>query len=474
MYQKIILISFSLLVTTLAEAQVLSLPEAISLAAEQSLRTQNGQLALEEVQRENDLLKKALLPTISLSTTAPVFSKTTSRITVPSGEDVFVNQNQLFTDFSLGMTVADPIFNGEIEITSSMNRLNILGDQTASSYYSVPIAISYRNDNLLYNEYKWQSRVAELDLGIERRKLEQTRNEVAVEVTDLFFEQLIASGEAGNYRRQERELRQLLTLAKERLQLGAVERSEVLSLELELLELASDLEQRELDYSVQHRELAQLLGTSAFELDTALVQLIPVRLPVELEQPVSYTNTNDYLELERERLLIDQDLAKTKTEDLFSVSVNGSFGLSNTGTAFSESISDLVDQQRYSVSVNWTIFDFGKRQDKMHILELKEQRLGLDVQEQTTSFEVEVKSLINKTRNNYRKLQILREAQQIAAQNYDNLLERFQLGNVPVQNLIDARAKSRDLYQEYLSTMKTYWLSLYQLQEKTNLYYGAL
>ena len=110
----------------------------------------------------------------------------------------------------------------------------------------------------------------------------------------------------------------------------------------------------------------------------------------------------------------------------------------------------------------------------MRILELKEQRLGIDVQEQTTSFEVEVKSLVNKTRNNYRKLQLLREAQQIATQNYDNLLERFRLGNVQVQNLIDAREKSRDLYQEYLTTIKTYWLCLYELQEKTNLYYGAL
>ncbi len=341
MYKKIILISFGLLLTSLVGAQVLNLPEAINLAAEQSLRTQNSQLGLEAAQRESDLLKKTFLPTISLATTAPVFSKTTSRITVPSGEDVFVNQNQLFTDFSLGMTVADPIFNGEIEVTSSMNRLNILGDQAASSYYSVPIAISYRNDNLLYNEYKWQSRVAELDLGIERRKLEQTRKEVAVDVADLFFDQLIARGEASNYRRQERELQQLLTLAKERLQLGAIDRSEVLSLELELLELASELEQRELDNSIQHRELAQLLGTSAFELDTTLVQLIPAHLPTELEQPVSYTNTSDYLELERERFLIDQDLAKAKTEDLFSISVNGSFGLSNTGTAFSESISSI-------------------------------------------------------------------------------------------------------------------------------------
>src|SRR5690606_26148621 len=114
----------------------LSLQSAIRMAQEQSFEYE---VALNRYQSSVWRFRNynaSFLPTLYLDGTIPNYSRAISRITLPSGEDTFVSQNQAYSSLNLGIRQNVALTGGVFSLSSSLNRIDVFGSDRQVSYAS--------------------------------------------------------------------------------------------------------------------------------------------------------------------------------------------------------------------------------------------------------------------------------------------------------------------------------------------------
>jgi hypothetical protein len=64
-----------------------------------------------------------------------------------------------------------PFTGGEFSVSSSLNRIDIFSDPNFTTYSSTPLTISYFQESLFYNPFRWEKKIQPLIFEESNREL---------------------------------------------------------------------------------------------------------------------------------------------------------------------------------------------------------------------------------------------------------------------------------------------------------------
>ena len=137
-----------------------------------------------------------LLPQIRLNASLPDYRKMISIVTQPDGKDAYVSRRYATTGVGLQIQQLLPFTGGTLTFSSNLNRLdNFNVGYKDHSYYFNLGNISYSQNLLGPNLYKWEKKKNEISKSTERVRYYQGIEAAKYKIVNAFFNLLIAQRE---------------------------------------------------------------------------------------------------------------------------------------------------------------------------------------------------------------------------------------------------------------------------------------
>ena len=133
----------------------LSGTQVISLAQEQSFEVEKAKNKYLQAKYKYRIYKSSFLPKLNLTGSVPSYNRTISRITIPSGDDIFVAQSVGTYSGTLSLTQPIPFLGSDLDLSSGLQRLDLYGEDRKTTYLANIINIGISKSVFGYNPYKW-------------------------------------------------------------------------------------------------------------------------------------------------------------------------------------------------------------------------------------------------------------------------------------------------------------------------------
>lgn len=413
--------------------------------------------------------RASLLPSLNFNGTLPNLNRSIDRITLPDGSDAFVNRSLASSAATLSIDQNLPLTGGRFSILSSLQRIDLFGVNNATSFLSTPVSVSYFQNNLLYNDFRWQKRIEPLVYEEARRAYAEQMEEIALQANNLFFELLAAEN---NYRLAEINLANTDTLYKislGRFDLGKIAENDLLQIELSLLNARNRLAETALDLTLRQQDLKRFLGipdTQTLELEVPEnVRFFDVNPVKALEE--SRENRQAVLQFRRRRLEAEQQLARMKGENGIQVGVSANFGLTQRGNVLGSVYTNPQDQQTLALTLNVPLINWGLNKSRIRMAEANRELVEVNVQQEEINFEQEIRLQVMRFSMLKDQLLVAAKADTIAQKRFEVTKARYLIGKISITDL-NLSIQEKDLArQAYIQMLRTYWNSYYTLRRLT-------
>lgn len=467
--KKILFLFFIVSFSSIYSQVSLDVDGAIKMALTNSKFLEKAEKELEYTVLENSIFKKDFLPNIFTSTIFPFISKSTTKVTTPDGRDVFVNQNQAYYDLNLNIEQKEPLFGGKFTFSSYFNRIDLFGDTTEKTFFSTPFSFSYSNNSILFNSYKHEKTINTLKSRESLIGYNMRLEEIVYQTVEKYFRSYILNQNIENKVKALKEMNGIFDIAKRRFEIGSVNKGDLLSLEFNILDMESSLEDLKLEKETARKMMSLFLNK---EFEPALLvrpreEIFNLNISYEEALNQMIENNKLVIELERKKAEKEFEIKKINSENKITLGLEASYGLSNTSTAFNQSIKNLNDQQSYLVSIKYLLFDFGKNKQAQKLMNIEKSILDTNFQLELEALKSDLYTLINRFRSNQKKILILKQKRNISQERYVFLKNRFTLGKVSITDLNISQKEHRQLEIEYLSTLKEIWTKYYEIRKIT-------
>ena len=301
-------------------------------------------------------------PFMTLDGTLPRFDRTILAITQPDGSDLFIQRNQVSSSLNLSLSQEIGLTGGRIFAGSGLQRIDLLGDSTQTSYLSSPFFIGIQQPIFRYNDWNWRRQIEPLRLDQADRKLLEDLEDVSIRAVSLFFQlhlaqinQEIASTNLANNDT-------IYKISRGRYNLGKIAENDLLQVELSVLNSQVALAQSENEIANTEARLKRFLGID----DRQTLRLeIPSDLPDLRIDPVialehARQNRSDIISFQRQQLEAEQQVAVAKGNNGFSADLFAQYGLNNTATAIGDAYQSPENFQNVGLTLSVPIVDWGR------------------------------------------------------------------------------------------------------------------
>jgi outer membrane protein len=149
-----------------------------------------------------------------------VYNRSIIPVLQPDGSTEFRAQQQTNAQLDLRMSQRLPLTGGDFFVSSSLSRLEVSGQRDFRNWSSTPFAIGIRQDILRPNLFRWEGREQALRADAAERQYLEAREDVALAVTNAFFDLYSARLALDNATRNAATNDTLYTLNKGRFEVG--------------------------------------------------------------------------------------------------------------------------------------------------------------------------------------------------------------------------------------------------------------
>lgn len=447
----------------------LSLTEVIGIAQMKSPAYARTKNTFENNYWRYQNYRASMLPALNLNGTLPNINRSIERITLPDGSDAFVDRSLATSAATLSIDQNLPLTGGRFSVLSSLQRIDLFGANASTSFLSTPISISYFQNNIFYNDFRWQKRIEPLVFEEARRAYAEQMEDIALQANRLFFELLSAEN---NFRLAEINLANTDTLykiSKGRYDLGKIAENDLLQIELSLLNARNRVAETSLDLELRQQDLKRFLGIPNQQKVELLVpdnaRFFEVNPGRALDE--SRTNRQAVLQFRRRRLEAEQQVARMKGDNGVQVGVSANFGLTQRGTLLGSAYTNPQDQQTVALTVNVPLINWGQNKSRIRMAEANRELVEVDVQQEEINFEQEI--ILQVMRFNMLKDQLLvaAKADTIAQKRFEVTKERYVIGKISITDLNLSIQEKDQARQAYIQMLRTYWNSYYLLRRLT-------
>lgn len=463
------LIGTGLISTLYAQERVISLEQAILMAQKNSFEykvaANRYQSSVWNFRNHN----ASFLPSLYLDGTIPNYSRSIRKITLPTGEDAFVNQNQAYSSLSLGVRQNVGITGGVLSLSSILDRIDILGDNRSVRYSTVPVSISYNQEAIGYNRFKWLKKTEPLRFEISQKKLIADMEQIGLQSVSYYFNLFVAQSRMILSQQNLANSEKLYRISQERFKLGAVSQSELLQLRLKVLTAQKELTQDSVDMVLSQQQFLRYLTLPDGEtISLSLPDSIPffdVRFDEALKQ--AYENSESVLRFRLNRLDAEQALDKANSESNLKFNIRANFGLSNRADNFPQLFNHLENQQNFALSFSLPLLDWSYSKTQKLRAEANLEIVKSQIEQDQMQFEQEIALHTSRWNLHRQQMVIATETKEISEKNYELEMERYLRGAITINDLNQAQAQKDNAITAHFSAIRTYWELYYTLRRLT-------
>lgn len=450
-------------------AMSLSLDGAISRAQENSF---DYQTAYNQYQRsfwDFQNYKAAFYPKLHLDGTFPNYTRAIGRVTLPTGEDIFVEQNQAYSSLDLGVSQNIKATGGVLTLSSSVNRIDVFGNNRDITYSAVPLSITYRQNSLGFNSFKWQKQIAPLLYETAQKELTEDMENISLATVRYYFEMLAVQAALNLSRQNLANADTLYKISSDRFRLGTVSKSDLLQLRLSILNAQNRVTRDSVNMILARQKMLQYLDLPP---DTRLALEVPdeiVFFAVDQDQAIREATENSKTEVQFQtrELEATRAMMQAKAESRISFSLRANLGVSNTAHTFPMLYNNLDNQQNIMLTFSLPLLDWGDARTKVQRAASNLELTKSENERDRTAFEQEV--LLQVTRWNLQQqlMSTAIERREIALERYELDKQRYLSGNITLNDLNIAQQHKDQAINEYVQALESYWTLYYQLRKLT-------
>lgn len=408
-------------------------------------------------------------PQISLGSTLPNLNRAIEAITLPDGRDVFINRSLMRNSLNLSLEQDVALTGGSIFATTGIQRIDIFKSDTnpgTVSYLSTPVAVGFQQPLFSFNPLRWDKRIQPLVYQESQRIYSEDMEGVAYQAAELFFDVLVSQLNQEAARRDKTDADTLLEISRGRFGVGRIAETELLQIELNAMNADAYLAESQLNLQTSAERLRNFLGIGQavfFELDT------PAEIPafdINPEQALQYArmNRSQTIGFNRQLLEAEREVAQAKGNSGPDVSINGYFGLSQTGGTLGDAYISPLDQEQLRLGINLPIADWGKARAQLEIAQSNQELTQLQVEQERINFEREVLIKVQQFSLQRNQVNLALRAYEVAQKRLDMTRKRYRIGKILVTDLNIAISEEANARRSYVNALRTFWLAYYDLR----------
>jgi len=466
----IIFITFISITGKAQDKLVLSLPEVIDIASQQSIdafRNKNMYLAS---YWEYRFYKAERLPGITLSTNPLDFYRYRRKeYNWETNEDEYRLREFFDSDISISATQNVALTGGQFFLQSDIGMVKNLGGDKTTSFNATPISIGFRQELNGYNRLKWQSKIEPLKFEKAKKEFIQDVEDLKTKSTTRFFGLINAQIQKGiaemNYANDDT----LYKISRGRFQVGTVTQYELLERELRLL-----TSEQALNMAILEEQRAQAMLNSFLGLpkETIIECIVPSDIPelkidAQLAVVESLKNNPDMLDQEQRKLEQDENVAQARSEKGLNTSLYAVYGLSQSSEEFSEVYTEPDKTQIFTLGLNIPIVDWGRGKGRFSMAKSNREVALATLRQERIDFEQDVYQSVLEFNLQADQVSTAAKADTVAKMGYDVTFQRFLIGKIDVVKLNIASTDQENARMAYLSRLRDYWTAYYRLRSLT-------
>ena len=455
---------------TLKGQQTMNLPETIYAARNQSVEALEARQAFISTYWAYRSYKASRLPSFYMYGNLMNFDRSLTLLQNPEdGTLNYVSSNNLQNGVGLQINQNITFTGGTLSVASDLSRIDQFGMNKSLTWYSRPVTVSYYQPLFTYNQFKWDKKIEPKEYEQGKRQYLERMESITVNAVYAYHNLLLAKVNNDISVSNFENSSNMLTIARERMQLGTVTRAEYLQLELRMLNDSIAINESAVQVREAQMTLNSLLGyDESFEILPEIAGELPdIQMDYDLVMEKSLSNSSFSLTNELSLLNAQSNVAYAKASRGFSFALNARFGMSQTGPEFPAAYKDLLDQEVVGISFSIPLFDWGLGKGKVQKAKAAQEVVRAQVQQSENDYRRQMFTAVSQFNNQRQQCLVSHRAMLIAAERYDLTMHRFREGNASVTDLNMAQTENDSAQRQYISDLCNFWIYYYTLRKYT-------
>lgn len=450
--------------------QTITLEEIISLASKKSLYAFKAKRKYGVNYWQFRAFKSSLLPKIDFETRPFTFNRALiERYDSEQNIDVFRQQQTINSFANLSISQNIGATGTQLFINSSFNRLENFGDFQTESYNATPVRIGLVQPIMAFNTFKWQQKTAPLEYEKAKQDFLYELQTINLKCVDLFFNWALASKKVEIAKENQASAQKLFKIGKKRYDVIAIERDELLNLELDVYNANTNLTQNLQTLQKAEAELRLFLRDQLPESVLPELPELITDLRIDLNKAIelAYQNNPDILDLKIKKIEALRDLDEAIKNNRFDLSLSASYGLNQQANTFVDAYGRFLDQQMVSVQLSVPILDWGERKGNIKTAKMNKDVIEIELQQNEDTYKQDVTQNVLDFNLQKELVDGALRTRDIAKESYQLTEQRFLSGNVDFLNLTSSRRAWQQANENYIVALQNYWNLYYKVQQLT-------
>lgn len=442
---------------------------AIDSAQHRSLAYKISKNTLRSAYWNFQYYKAGFLPKLSLSGTLPDYYNTINAITLPNGQNTFVNQN--VANSSLGLNVQQNVYftGGSLSASTSLKRIDNFGAFRNVLYTSVPFTLTYYQNNLFYNDFSWQKKIEPIRFREAQKGYMEELEGIAAGTVDKYFTLLLAQVQLRLDQQNYHNMDTLMKITTKRFSIGTVQLNDLLQAKVSLLNSRQSLSGSLLALETAQQSFVKYIGISTGsgpELHVPdSISFFSVDLPIALEK--ARANRKFVLEFERRKLTAEQDIQKVKSQTGPIFSVNANIGLTQTGNDLSGAYYNPIRNQSLTLSFYFPLVDWGVNKSNRNRAEANLELEKNNISQETLTIEQDITYTVKSWGMQREIMEIAEETSKISQQRYEIAKKKYASGSLTLTDFSNAQIEKDKAVIDYMNKLYNYWKLYFSLRKMT-------
>lgn len=407
-------------------------------------------------------------PTLAFSST-PYYNNQINIVTMEDGTSAYIRQKQLRTDGNLSVAQNIPWSGGSISLNTSLQRLDLLGNENRHTYQASPVIIGLQQSLFGYNSLKWDRKIEPIRFEEAKKSYVETLELVSVKALTRFFDLARAQSNLQIAQTNFANADTLYTFAKGRYNIGTITENEMLQLEVNRLTEESSMLNARIEVDDCMEELRTYLGIKeAVQIETTVersVSELQVNLQEALEKAMEYSP--DIVKMERRKRESDSNVAYAKSQAGLKADIYAQLGLTQTNNQLNKTYRDLQSQQYVEVGIRVPILDWGRRKGRISVAKSNRDMVYTQVEQDRTNFELNVVKLVKQFNLQATKVRVAAKTDYTASRRNDVARKLYLLGRSTVLDMNAAVTEQNTARKNYINSLYNYWQIYYTLRSIT-------
>jgi len=474
-FSKISVLFLALGVNTLCGAQVivprtLTMQQVVDLAQEHSITAMNNKNNFAASYWGFRSYKARMLPQLNMTANVGTFNRTLNKVqNYQTGEWSYVADYSMNNDVALNFSQNIPLTGGRISLNTSLSRTDQYNPNRLTTYYSRPVYLSYSQDILGFNEFKWSKQTEPKQYEIAKRQYIENMEQLSQNAIALFWQCVNAKE---NYERAQKsfeEGKRLYEAGQTRFEMGTITLDQLMQIEVRVLNDSLSLSNSRVSLRTTMNRLCSYIG---YQEDTELKLIIDYFIPelvLDYEDVLERALENSSFRLRQEVQYIqsDESVARAKANSGFNATLSATLGLSGTASKFNDAFVELKDQEQVGVRLTIPILDWGQARGNLRMAQAQALTKRNTLEQDMIDYRQDLYTKVMQFNDQRSQCEIAKRAAQLAEDSYELALRNFSSGSMTMSQLDQLKDKRDTALSTYQSKVASFWSYYYDIRRAT-------